>query len=49
MTTHLLSELNHLENSGCTGFVEVRQNSRIKQMLVDELEGYMDVNLGKDI
>jgi hypothetical protein len=49
MTTHLLSGLNHLENGGCTGFVEVRQNSGIWQMLVDKLKWQRDVNLGKDI
>ena len=37
MTSHLLSGLYHLENSGCMGFVGVKQNSRIWQMLVDKL------------
>jgi hypothetical protein len=49
MTTHLLSGLNHLENSGCMSFVGVRQNSRIWPMLVDKLKWQRDVNLGKDI
>ena len=39
MTTHLLSRLNHLENSGYMGFVGAKQNSGIWQMLVDKLSG----------
>ena len=49
MTTHLLSRLNHLENSGYMGFVGVKQNSGIWQMLVDKLKWQKNVNLGKDI
>jgi len=47
MTTHLLSGLSHLENGGYTGFVGVRQNSRIWQMLVDKLKWQRDVNPDK--
>ena len=36
ISSHLLSGLNHLENSGYMGFVGVKQNSGIWQMLVDK-------------
>jgi len=37
MTSHFLSEVYHLENGGCMGFVGVRQKSGIWQMLVNKL------------
>ena len=43
MTSHLLSGLYHLEIGGCMGFVGVKQNSRIWQMLVDKLKRQRNV------
>ena len=43
MTSPLLSGLNHPENSGYIGFVGVKQNSGIWQMLVDKLKWQRNV------
>ena len=49
MTSHILSGLKHPENGGCMGFVGVKQNSGIWQMLADKHKWQRNVNLGKDL